>query len=402
MKDLIKNIFRNFGIEITRYTPDVYKDVISLKTRDYSIGNMLLSYRIEPFLLGPGESIPNSHTNYWESYQIAMTFLNMGYNVDIIDFRNRTFTPEKDYSIFVSARTNLERIANLLNKDCIKVAHLDTAHWIFNNHASFKRGLDLQKRRNKTITIKSLRIIESNLAIECADFATILGNQFTESTYKYACKPIFRVPLPSCLTYPWFEGKDFDTCRKNFMWFGSSGLVHKGLDLVIEAFMGMPEYNLTICGPIQEEKEFEDIYYHALYRTPNIRTMGWVDVNSDLFKKIANDCLAVIYPSCSEGGGGSVITCMQAGLIPIVSYETGVDVHDFGIILKSSSVDNIRETVYEISNLSDSELKQMAYKTWEFTRSNHSRECFAREYKEVTQKIILEWKRKEENKCIKN
>lgn len=389
MKKIIKNVFRKFGLNISRYIPDVSQNtVISLKSKNNINGNMLLSYRIEPFLLKPGEILSNNHTNYWESFQIAMTFLKMGFNVDVIDFRNRTFIPEKDYSILVSARTNLEKIANHLSKKCIKIAHLDTAHWVFNNHASFKRGLDLLNRRNRTVTNNSLRIIESNLAIEYADYATILGNQFTIGTYEYARKPIFRVPLPSCLTYP-FNKKNLDSCRKNFLWFGSSGLVHKGLDLVIEAFMGMPDYNLTICGPVQEEKEFENIYYEALYKTPNIRTIGWVDVDSDLFKKITDNCLAIIYPSCAEGGGGSVITCMQTGLIPIVSNASGVDVHDFGIILADCSIDEIRKAIYKVSNLSDLELKEMAYKTWAFARSNHSRDCFAKEYKNVIQKIIL-------------
>lgn len=388
MKKLIKKILRKIGIEITRYTHDPYKTVISLKSDYHSNGNVLLSYRLEPFLVKPGESIPNSHTNYWESFQIARTFLDMEFNVDVIDFRNSTFTPEKEYSIFVSARTNLERISRYLNEDCIKIAHLDTAHWIFNNYASFKRGLDLKERKNRTVTSKSLRIIEPNLAIEYADFATILGNQFTISTYKYANKPIFRVPLPSCLTYPWPAKKDFESCRKNFLWFGSSGMVHKGLDLVIEAFMEMPDYNLTICGPVQEEEEFEDIYHQALYKTPNIRSIGWVDVNSDLFKEITSDCIAVIYPSCAEGQAGSVITCMQIGLIPVVSRESGVDVFDFGITLTDCSIDTIREAVYTMSNFSAAELEHRAYKTWIFARENHTRESFAIKYRKIIQNII--------------
>ena len=34
-------------------------------------------------------------------------------------------------------------------------------------------------------------------------------------------------------------------------------MVHKGLDLVLEAFAGMPEYHLTVCGPVAKEKDFE-------------------------------------------------------------------------------------------------------------------------------------------------
>ena len=37
-------------------------------------------------------------------------------------------------------------------------------------------------------------------------------------------------------------------------------MVHKGLDLVLEAFVAMPEYHLTVCGKVSSEKDFEDAY----------------------------------------------------------------------------------------------------------------------------------------------
>jgi len=111
--------------------------------------------------------------------------------------------------------------------------------------------------------------------------------------------------------YPWPEEKDFEDCRKRFIWFGGSDLAHKGLDLVLDAFAEMPEYDLAVCGPIQGEKEFERAHYQELYHTPNIHTIGWVDVSSPNFMKIMHNCIGLVYPSCSEGQCGSVVTCMQ-------------------------------------------------------------------------------------------
>ena len=83
------------------------------------------------------------------------------------------------------------------------------------------------------------------------------------------------------------------------------------------------------------EKEFLREYERELYRTPNIHAVGWVNIGSQQFLDITQSCVAVVHASCAEGTVGSVITCMHAGLIPIVSYESGVDVHDFGTLLKS-------------------------------------------------------------------
>ncbi|MBV8884153.1 MAG: glycosyltransferase, partial [Chroococcidiopsidaceae cyanobacterium CP_BM_RX_35] len=182
--------------------------------------------------------------------------------------------------------------------------------------------------------------------------------------------------------------KDFESVRKHFLWLGSGALVLKGLDLVLDAFSEMPDYHLTICGPISNNKEFNQAFYKELYETPNIHTYGWIDVSSSDFIEVANSCLGLVYPSGCEGQSGGVITCLHAGLIPILSYETGVDTYDFGAILKNSSIEEIKATVKRISNLPSEELKAMARKAWEYARGNHTRENFAKVYQETVQQII--------------
>ena len=61
-------------------------------------------------------------------------------------------------------------------------------------------------------------------------------------------------------------------------------MVHKGLDLVLEAFAATPELQLTVCGPVDRERNFNDFYRRELYRTPNIRTVGWIDVAGREFR----------------------------------------------------------------------------------------------------------------------
>ena len=156
-------------------------------------------------------------------------------------------------------------------------------------------------------------MIELNEAIENADYAVTYGNQFTLDTYRYAQKPLFRIPISTCAVFPWPENKNYGASRSNFLWFGSEGLVHKGLDLALEAFAEMPEHHLYVCGPLQKEKDFIKAYYKELYETPNIHAVGWVDVDGPEFMGIVNKCLGVVYPSCSEGQRGVWWrACMQA------------------------------------------------------------------------------------------
>jgi glycosyltransferase involved in cell wall biosynthesis len=150
-----------------------------------------------------------------------------------------------------------------------------------------------------------------------------------------------------------------------------------------------------VCGPLKKEEDFVTAYHKELYQTPNIHAVGWVDVESPEFTGLAKQCLGVVYPSCSEAGGANVIVCMHAGLIPLVSYESSVDVEDFGVMFKDSSVNTIQNTVQMVSNLPSDRLRQMGRKAWEFARANHTKEKFAEDYKKLVVNVLENAGRKE-------
>ena len=395
MKRFLKKIGVKAGLQISRKQFDKHTDgFVTLKPEGKIQGYVLLAYIIDPFLLKPGQKIPTSHTHFWESRQIAKTFLDMGYAVDAISYRNSRFVPEKKYAFFVSARTNFQRIAHLLNQDCVKIVHLDMAHWVTNNYAAHQRCFNLHQRRSAVI--KNYKLQDENFAIENADYGTVLGNEFTLNTYSYAKKTLFRIPLPTCVTFPSFLDKNYGFCKKYFLWFGSGGLVHKGLDLVLEAFLQMPELNLTVCGPIDREEDFKKVYFKELYQTTNIETIGWVDIESKAFEGILKRCIGLVYPSCAEGGGGSVLTCMQGGLIPIITYETSVDVQEeYGVLLESASIEEIKRAVRYIAGLSEDALKQMSHRSRAFAATYHTTEGYSKRHREIIETILeLEGKKR--------
>lgn len=359
---------------------------ISLEPSVKNKGSVLLSYVSQPFRMSEEQLLSHFHTNYWECRQIARTFLERGYAVDVIEYKNQYFRPRRSYAYCIDIHQNLERLSPLLPPDCVKILHITGAHWLFQNQAEYARLLALQKRRG--VALVPRRIAPAISGIEHADRATVLGNQFTMGTFRYAEKPLYRIPLSTTAQYPWPKEKSFETSRSNFLWFGSQGMVHKGLDLVLEAFAGMPECHLTVCGPVRKERDFERVYSRELYQTPNIRTVGWVDVAGPAFRQILDTCVGLVYPSCSEGCSGSVVTCMHAGLIPLISYESGVDVNDFGIIFRQSSIENIRQSVRAISQLSSAELRQRSRAAWEFARTFYTRERFTEEYRKFVDDIV--------------
>ena len=367
------------------YNKYKYKNIVTLCPRTQSRGNVLFSYITQPFRVRDDDPSYYSHTGTWECRQIANTWVKYGYNVDVIDWDNTFFIPKKEYSVFIDIHSNMERIAPLLEKSCTKILHITGAHWHFQNDAEMKRLSDLKIRRG--IRLKPRRQVAPSLGIEYADCATILGNAFTQGTFAYAHKPLYPIPLSTTVQYPFIE-RNFDKIHKNFLWLGSSGMVHKGLDLVLETFSELPEYNLTVCGPVNREPDFEKAYFKELYQKSNIKTVGFIDVRSVQFREIIKNTGFIIYPSCSEGQAGSVITCMHAGLIPVISYESGVDVEDFGVLLEKSSIDEITDSVKTISQSSGEKLHQMSKKSWEYAQTHHTREIFAAHYDTFVREIV--------------
>jgi glycosyltransferase involved in cell wall biosynthesis len=358
--------------------------VIHLKPKGKPKGDVLISYITLPFL-NRTEKTLNAHSNRWESIDMARAFTERGFAVDLIDITNDTFVPKKQYDFFIDNHYQMERLAPLLGEKCVKIFHITTSDWRFQNTAEEKRFEDLFKRRG--VRVRPDRPLKPNKALELCDLATMLGNHQTASTYAYGEKEIIPIPLSTTHTYPTPEHKNFDKIRQNFIWFGGAGVIHKGLDLVVEAFAQMPQFNLTICGKLDGETDFKKIYENEL-AFPNIHIAGFMDPGSQEFKELCDNTLALIYPSCSEGQAGSVVLTMHAGLIPIISRESGVDVDNFGVILKENTIEEIKTTVKSISLLAASTLKARAVAAWQYARDHHTRETFAKSYRKFIDMLI--------------
>lgn len=316
---------------------------------------------------------------------MADAFLDRDYDVEVIQFDNLAFRPRAEYRVLVSARTNLERLADRAAGNPLTIAHLDTSHYVYNNRAAYERVFALQQRRG--ITSRSIRLIEANAAIERAALGTVLGNRdFTLTTYAYAGKPLYPLPVPAA-PLPWLD-RDYETARRRFLWLGSAGFVHKGLDLVLEAFAATPDLALTVCGPLAQDAEFTTQFERELYRTPNVHAHGWVDVGGAGMVEIARRTIAFIYPSCAEGQAGSAVIAMHAGLVPIVTPQTGIDVGDFGVLLRDSGIAAIADAVQYVANLPIAELRDRSRAAWEYAQRHHTAAAYRAAYDAVLDTVL--------------
>lgn len=389
---MVRSEFRRLRRKVIARLRPRPRRVAHIKARSGLRGNALVSYLVAPCLGDLERDLPHSHTHFWESRQIALTLADLGFAVDVIDWTDDQFQPRRHYDLVLDVRLNLERLASQVGEDCLLIQHMETGHYRFHNAAQRERLEALEERRG--VRLRPQRMLEENHAIDVAHFGTTVGNDFTIGTYAYAGKDIFRIPISTPITFAAPDEKAFEDIRHNWLWFGSGGLVHKGLDRTLEAFAGMPDHHLTVCAPVHLERDFEAEYAHELYATPNIHTEGFVDVYSKRFRKIIDRTMGVVYPSCSEGGGGSVVTCMHAGLIPLVTRESSVDLGDFGFLLPDASVETIRRQVETISALPIGQLAERSRRSWNHVRRHHTREAFARNCRIALESILQRWEQR--------
>jgi glycosyl transferase family 1 len=361
--------------------------VINLKTQEKKVGNALLSYGIRAFMvLRQKSGFSNKHSTNWEMYTISQLLLEFGYDVDVIEYWNESFVPQKEYSILIDVLSNLERLTPLLPRHCIKIFHPCWSHWIHNNQSVYKRLQELKERRG--IVLKPEKQIKPNVSAELSDYITQRGHNFAAETYAHVDKPKIPIRHSTQCEYEWYDNKNYDTCRRNFLWLGGFGCLGKGLDLLLEVFSELTDCNLYICGNLFREPDFESAFYKELHETKNIHLLGFIDVGSDEFKHLAQKCVALIYPSCTELSSGAVITSMHAGMIPAVSKESGVDVGDFGVILEECSVREIKNVVLKLCNAPTNELEERSLKAWEHANKYHTKKGFEEDYRNALAQIL--------------
>ena len=348
-------------------------------------GCAVISYITWPFVEGFDSPKARGHTNAYEVIVMAESFLDLGFRVEIIDWDDASYAPPSDCRIAIDIHGNLERWQSALPSACRRILHATGPHWLFWNHAELARLQSVQARNG--IALKPRRQVEPSRGVEVADEVVVLGNEFTRQTFVFGGKPVTRVPISSAYEFSWPIGRDFEQASKRFLWVGSYGMVHKGLDLALDAFAGMPDLELTVCGRPEKEDDFHRLYERQLLKTPNIHLHGWLDMAAPDFAEIARTHAAVIYPSSAEGGAGSVIHCMHAGMLPICTMEASIDLGNFGVHVESGTVEAVQKACRAVAEMPASEVEARALAAYEHVRAVHTRERFRENYGKLAKRI---------------
>lgn len=359
------------------YIANIYKSNYSKR--------VLISYTIHPFI----SNNIYAHSSNIEAIAISKIFHNLGYIVDIIQYNGNFELVNKNvyYDIVFGLEPNFLKAVKLFHPKK-SIYYATGAHYEFQNTAEQKRLLALQKRRG--ILLEPVRYVQPHESSSLADSVICIGNEWTKGTYQNKCRAIEIVRISAYEKFPFSilqHKKNWQKATKNFLWFGSWGAVHKGLDLLLDIFSRFPEINLYICGNIKIEKDFMNLYKKEMLQK-NIHLVGWVNPDSNKFKKLCLMCGFVVLPSCSESMNGAVPTCMNAGLVPLVTKETGLDIANCGEIFSSDSIRVIENTIIECSKKSTAWLKNESAKAYTIATKNFTIDTFKRDFEKALERLI--------------
>lgn len=358
-KFIIKRIMHKLGVEVC---------LTNIYNTHYS-KNCLISYIQDPFFTKKNNQIHQSNS---QVLVIAEVLNQLKYNVDVIDYRAHQLKLKKQYDLVIDIciSDGIAVYENNLKENFKKIAYLTGSESTFANKAELTRIHDVYLRRGKRLQPRRQAPLVSK-AIENCDLVILFGNETVLSTYRdFHFKKYLLIPNTGYdFKYPYtFEKKQQDA----FLFLGSSGCVHKGLDILLEVFSENPSIGtLYVCGCYEREKDFLDEYYMELYKTDNIHPIGFIDIFSDKFKQLYEKCTFTVLPSCAEGCAGSLTTCMSAGLIPICSKICGFE-EDEVIILPDCSKDTVLKTLIYAKEMRPEELIEKSRKMVELTKTKYS------------------------------
>jgi glycosyltransferase involved in cell wall biosynthesis len=353
---------------------------------------VLISYLTTPFTKG----LSYAHSNLLECYTAAELFDELGYRVDVVDWTSCRNIDYSRYDIIYGMGPVLEKsFSSHEQSRQLRIFYATGCNPIYSNIVTTLKVREFY-RKNKILLLKSSRLLKDtqDAQIFLSDFVIVLGNDFVLRTYtKFDPECTNRYFKLNAFFFDCYDidlnKKDFDNAKKNFLWFGSAGLLHKGLDVLLDIFAKHQGINLHICGASPTEEGFYRHYSSALAHSNNIFDHGFVRMQSEAFKMIMDKCGFVVFPSLSEGGAAALLNTMaNGGLVPIITKASGLDLEEFGWVIEEQNPSLFDQAISEAAGMQNQIVAKKAKDIKSHVRETYTFENYKNNLRHMLQTIM--------------
>lgn len=327
-----------------------------------------------------GRTIP------FEIFKIVKILSEYGYCIDIIsanDMKALNYLKTNKYDLIFGFGETFYRITQL-QPEALSIFYMTENHPEI-SHREEKKRVDYFYNRHKIKAplVRSGRFYKPKHCENKYDHLIALGETYPfKEQYE---KPYSIFPTGILNSEFVFRPKAYSSARKHFLWLGSSAVIHKGLDLLIDILRDRDDITLHICGLDQKSKKMLNVPTKS-----NVIDYGFVQINSEKFLKIVDVCAFSILPSCSEGMATSITTSMLHGLIPVVIRDTGFNrLGDHAIFLDDYKIAYLNDMISKLIESEPDELERLAGKIHSFANRNFSIEAYENTLRSIFREIIL-------------
>jgi len=348
----------------------------------------LLCYLLDAVDMKDSDPRLKGHANWWRGREIARILDSLGYNVDVISSGDSSTIPSRQYDLIFDASANIPRLASFQKKETKFVLFLTGSYYGWSSPAEMRRILAFETTHGVFYEPRYGRqpklIMDKALAM--SDLALLVGNETTLHTYPdWARKNMRIVHMPTSFIE---HRKQYGSRSDTFLYYSSARNVLKGLDLVFDAFLEHPEWNLVVVGPVESTEADFFRAYPNLSSHPNIQLLGSMVPSSEWFAEVLDRCDAFLLPSCSEGASSSALTCCIAGIYPIISRNSGVDLtENTGIWIESLTKSGVEKAIETFRQKDWSEVVREAETIRSYIAKWHSRKSFTEEMTDILSKL---------------
>ncbi len=327
------------------------------------------------------------HPNRLQHYYILKSLIDLNCVIDVYPCERGdvpyNFCNEKDhYDYIIGSGEEYLQLCQL-NPKAQKILYItENAPWVVKKNYE-ERVVYYKQRHGKIIKNYRRDGFYTDEMYTVSDVGIAMSGSYNVQCMRELLPNINRVNV-NALPAPSYQigTKDFSYCRNRFVWFGSIGLIHKGLDILIDAFRELPDCHLDIYGA-------KPVEIDQIKLPENVENHGFMTVNSeDFIRKVVRNNAFVISLSCSEGMMSGVATCMMYGLIPVATIETGYDDCPQTITIKDWHVEAVKDEIRKIISVDEEVLQSLEAETYKYARSHYPNEYFGESIRGILNNII--------------
>lgn len=326
------------------------------------------------------------HTNRYELFQMIRSMIELDFCVDVCahdDIQAQKYIQNREYDIIIGLGEVFRW--TIQHKNAYKIIYMTENPYSVSRQREWERIQYLEERTGKKRDFERTGMFFVEGDEEKVDAIICLGDP---RYYSHLSKPVERI-YPSAFYNSKFKLENVDRRKSCFFVFGTDGLVHKGIDLLVEVFLKHPEWDLYLCG-YNISEAIKGTLKKNIANT-NIHDCGYIRADSDGFLELVNMCQFILLPSCSEATSTAVLTGMRHGLIPVVMHGNGFDEMDnICHFFEGYTLEEIERTIECLLQKDATEIEEEERKVYEFANQKFTLENYTVRLSEALKHIIDE------------